>query len=629
MFLSLRRFALSALLCCLLTPVAGAFAQDPVTRVTGSAIIEPLLQALIAAAAAEDTLYTDTTGSRTGLNHLCAGDSFLSSSTQAIGEDQLNTCTANGISLAKFTLGHDVLAVIAHPGVADFVNCLDDEQLTAIFAPSAGGNVTTWQQVQTDAPESLALTVHAPPEMTSAYSLLDGLVSGDGLRDDAIVPASAVESVVATRGAIGVAALGATGDAHVLALNSAASEGCRAPSAETVEDGLYPAASQLLLYVNVAQVNAPGVAELLEVIAGEDAAGVVESAGFVAPSPTVMRENAGRLQAAQQGEAAPLTAGGFAIPENVAGALRIGGSGHTYAFANAALEGIRASSPGLNASIAHLGHAAGMGDLCGGALDVVLSDRAPTVSELAACDESNIESLSLPLGASALVLLANESDVAPACLTTAQVGEIWRAESAGVLMRWKDLDAGLPDEAMTLLAPRAGSPEGDMLLAVASAGLIGRGDIELDDDPLYRAAATANVPGALTYLSWPEYERVLDNGQERIRLVELDAGAGCVSASQESILDGDWPLSRNVWLTVNRSRLTLPQVQSWLWFMSSEDNLLAWQNAALVGIRPVNLQTLQATLENAFDEAGMAALARMNEAEESGEGDAESEGDGG
>ena len=623
----LRLTAPVVLLFAFLLTGPALLAQDGATLVTGSAIVEPLLQAMIAAAEIEDDVVSETTGSRTGLTMLCEGASALSTSTQAIDQDQLQVCNENDVSLVEFTLGHNILALIAHPGVAELAPCLDERQLSEIFAPSATGVATTWSQLLDDAPEELNLSVLVPPELTASHSLLDAIVSGDGLRSDALVTTDAVTEVSAIPGSIGVSLLEKAGDATVLSLDTVDSEGCRAPSAESVEDGLYPAASQLLLYANVARLADAGVSELLELVAGDDAATIVRSAGFTPPTEAVVRDNRERLRAAQQGDAAPLVASDFIVPDTIAGALRIGGSGTTHSFVNSTLEAFQAQNPGLSTTSLHQGAAAGLRDLCAGALDLVFVDRLPLEEELAACSESNIDAETFSLGSSALVLLANADGAAPTCMGAAELGAVWRAESSGSILNWQDLNNEYADEALFLFAPRPGSPTMDLVLAVAEAGLLGRADIEFDDDPLYRAAATANVPGALTFMTWLEYERVLENGQERIRLLPLDAGEGCVAPSPESIRDGSWPLSRTTWLAANSSRLTLPQLQAFLWYLASEDNLRNWQAAGYLDVRPATLNSLRATLTQAFDEAGLAALARLNEGDE-GEDSAQAEEEG-
>jgi len=126
----LRLSAPVVLLFAFLLSGPALLAQDSATRVTGSAIVEPLLQAMIAAAEIEGDLVSETTGSRTGLTMLCEGASALSTSTQAIDQDLLQVCNVNDVSLVEFTLGHNILALIAHPEVAELAPCLDEIQLS-------------------------------------------------------------------------------------------------------------------------------------------------------------------------------------------------------------------------------------------------------------------------------------------------------------------------------------------------------------------------------------------------------------------------------------------------------------------------------------------------------------------
>jgi len=62
---------------------------------------------------------------------------------------------------------------------------------------------------------------------------------------------------------------------------------------------------------------------------------------------------------------------------------------------------------------------------------------------------------------------------------------------------------------------------GDALLFIAGddPNITERLDTETNADPLYRAAATANVEGALTYMGWKDYVRALVNNQANIRPV--------------------------------------------------------------------------------------------------------------
>ena len=114
-----------------------------------------------------------------------------------------------------------------------------------------------------------------------------------------------------------------------------------------------------------------------------------------------------------------------------------------------------------------------------------------------------------------------------------------------------------------------------------------RQDIEIDSDHLYRGAAVGNTEGALTYMSWGEYQAVLDNNQENIQLVEVDAGDGCVAPTEDTIQSNEYPLARTLYLAVNQQALTESAVQSYLWFTFGDDRFSQFERTQL---RPADAQ---------------------------------------
>jgi hypothetical protein len=133
---------------------------------------------------------------------------------------------------------------------------------------------------------------------------------------------------------------------------------------------------------------------------------------------------------------------------------------------------------------------------------------------------------------------------------------------------------------------------------------------------LYRAAAVANVEGALTYMSWNEYQQVLENNQERIQLVGVDAGSGCVTPSIETINDGSYVLTNDLNIVVSQTGLQNNLVQSLLWFIFSDANYSLIEGAGIVGVSFGELPAVRDALQTAFNEA--AAVPEATGTEEPG-----------
>jgi phosphate transport system substrate-binding protein len=243
------------------------------------------------------------------------------------------------------------------------------------------------------------------------------------------------------------------------------------------------------------------------------------------------------------------------------------------------------------------------------------------------CEANNITPLSVELGSQATSLVANAASEFLQCLTTDQITTTWQATSTDTVTNWDQVSDDFPDLVMTLFAPNTGNSYTDLMLlkAAGESNSLNRVDTELDDDPLYRAAATANVEGALTYMSWPEYQQVLSNNQTNIQLVSVDGGNGCVSPSQESIADGSYPLTRPARLVINQSALARIEVMSFVWFLMTDENYYLLDEAGFVGLSFADLADTRSSLQTAFNEASAAALEAEATAEPGAESTAEPE----
>jgi hypothetical protein len=192
---------------------------------------------------------------------------------------------------------------------------------------------------------------------------------------------------------------------------------------------------------------------------------------------------------------------------------------------------------------------------------------------------------------------------------------IWANTSSGIVETWNDVVAEpeYPETNMVLVAPEAGTSYSDMLLTPLEGPVIPiRLDVaENNADPLYRAAAIANAEGSLTFMSWQEYQRVLNNNQTGIQLVSVKASDGdvCINPSIESITSGQYPYAVDSMLIVSQSRFASIEVQSFLWYLFSDGNFETFQQTGLVGPSFGELPTIRDELQTLFAEAQVDTLA--------------------
>ncbi len=598
-----RRVGILALLALLLTPIF-VFAQDDASLdVVGSSIVTPLLETV--ASEVDAALNVNVTGTDEGFRVFCAGEADLVAATRPISAEEDAACASLSVSYLELLVGHNIAAVIGSPENT-FAQCLTGSELNAVFAPSAQGQNTNWNQINPSFNDT-ALTVYAPTRDTLAYALLDAVVEGVGIRSDVNALASAdeiISAVSADAGAIGVvplAAAQAAGESvKILDLN-AGEAGCAAPSAESVESRTYSGGQRLFVYANSAETTA---SDFLNALVGEAGAAAVEAAGHVAPTANAAAMNSTILSETQTGRAFSADAIDYTIPSTVSGLVNVGGSASGAEYVNALTTAFSAQYPTVTVAPAYEGEPAGVRRLCNGEIDIALVTGELSQEQQDNCAANNITPTPVALGSQTVVLVANAASDYLTCLTTDQLATIWSAASTDTVTTWNQVDEAFPETEMTLFAPSTTSVFTDLLInQTVGANGVNRVDVELNADPLYRAAAVANVEGALTYMSWGEYQDVLTNNQANVALVSVDGGSGCVEPSEASVADGSYPIASPLTLLVNNSALARPDVQAFLWYAASDAQYGLLGDAGIVGLTFADFASLRQSLQDTFAQA--------------------------
>lgn len=586
-------------------------AQD-MTEVTvvGSGMVVPVLETLVANAESAITLNTTVTGTTTGFSQFCQGQADLVAANRPITAEENTVCQENGVEYAELLIGSSVAAIIASPDV-DFVTCLSTADLDAIFAPSAEAETINWNQLNPEYPD-LPLSVYAPQLDSAAFTELDRLVSGDGLRADANYEATAsiLSSVEQGTGSIGAVLLPEATSAQILMVNTNDAVGCQSPSAQTVENRLYAGGNMLFAYVNRAVLQTEGLLDLLTHVTGPESAETLSSLGLTSPSSALYANNVAALTGTETSSQFVTDSATFNIPADVSGFIGIAGSPVAQTYLSTVTQFFNASYPGVTITPTLDGEAAGFRRLCNGEADIAVSYNGLPEEAQADCAANTITTLNLDLGREVVVLVANANTAHLECLTTEQITTTWSATSGEAVTTWNQVDSSFPEMPIMLFQPTSGDSSTDLLMIkTTGSDRPARQDTQINRDPLYRAAATANVEGALTFMSWLDYQKVLANNQANIQLVSVNFGSNCVAPSEETIADGSYALTRQAQLEVNTAALERTEVQSFLWYMFTDDNYVLFSNGNLTGIQFSDLPILRESLQEAFDAALAAAAA--------------------
>ncbi len=621
-----RRCHRALALILLVASTGWGLAQQPADiTLVGSAIGNALIERLAEAGGATSLAIT-TSGTAAGIDQFCDGETDFATATREMTGAERAICDANEVVYSELLIGHHVAAFVT--GADSEIECLDETQVREALKPSSSNVLTDWSFAR-EALAELPLTLLLPGDDKIAYYIADALVAGDGLRLDAETLANGVDAAGRVNESEGALALVAASDVKasaesvtILQIASADTGDCIAPSAEDVEGGDYDFALSLYVVVNRARLNASeGLAEFIQFIMSEAGAAVMRGAGVTPPTAATSELNT--LILSGQDAAIGAGAGDYQIPPDLSGEVRLVGAANAYQALSRVGEQLTESYQFFSYTFEATGSRAGIKRLCDGEADIALLDAALAVDALEACAANDLVTKPLALGAQATVLVSNAGDEFSACLTAEQVNAIWSGDAEN----WSAIDAAFPDQQMTLFGPSFTDQYTDILLQTAD-GIIPpvRRDTEMNFDPLYRAAAVGNVVGALTYMSWPEYQRVIDNEQANIQLVSINEGAGCVEANVGSIENSTYPLSRRASMLISEESLAKAQAQSFLWRLTDDDNWALLERNGFVGASTLDLPIIRrnfsswfAEAEALYQQAGGAAVAGNESSEDSSE----------
>lgn len=606
---NIRNCARAFALLLLLTSAGLGGAQEAETvTVVGSRIVNALI-----AAVAEDggaiAIDFETIGTTAGIDRFCNGDIDIAAAAREMTGAESAICAANDVVHSEFLIAHQIVAFVAHPDAP--LACLAASELETALKPTSSNVVTDWSFYAEEHAE-LPLALIIPADNQIEYAIVDGLAAGDGLRRDARVyaePAEAIALVRETAGALAIlpwaAALAEDATISPLEFSGDAGGACFAPSAENVESGGYGAAQSLYVTVNRSRLDAnSSLRQLMESLTDAGNAGAIAAAGFTPATSATYSLNAELLADADASLAADDGADAFVAPPDLSGSITIAGAANAHAILSQTGDQLSQQNQFLALNYRYAGRAAGIEGLCQGEAEITVLDAAIESGDLDACAAADAGTLALDFGSQATVLLAHAGDAHAACLTTEAVNAIWQGESAGLIADWSDIAADFPGQPLTLFGLTTLDAHTDILLQTVG-GLVPpiRRDTEQDYDPLYRAAAVGNVAGALTYMSWPDYQRVLAGGQANIQLVAIDAGGGCVEPDAASVEDGAYPLARAASLLIREEALADASVQAYVWTLLNESNWAAVERQGFIGVSARELPALRRDMLRAFAEA--------------------------
>ena len=178
------------------------------------------------------------------------------------------------------------------------------------------------------------------------------------------------------------------------------------------------------------------------------------------------------------------------------------------------------------------------------------------------CQAQGIEYVEVPVAVDGLSVIVSHQNDFVDCLTVDELRTIWRPGS--LVRTWRDVRPEFPGAEIQLYGPGTDSGTYDTFTE-AIVGEVGasRTDFQASEDDNVLVEGVAGDSNALGFFGLAYFEQ----NQDRLKLVAVDGGNGCISPSPETVQDLSYvPLSRPLFVYVNAESLTRPEIQEFMRF---------------------------------------------------------------
>jgi len=251
----------------------------------------------------------------------------------------------------------------------------------------------------------------------------------------------------------------------------------------------------------------------------------------------------------------------------VSGTITVDGSSTVAPLTEAVAEEFRREEPGVNVSVGTSGTGGGFKKFCNGEIDIADASRAIKDEEKAACQGKNIAYTEFRVGLDGLVVVTSAQNTFVECLNKDQLATIFKQGGA---TSWNQVDPKFPAEKISIFAPGTDSGTYDFFVEEVL------GNPDEPESPKPRTDYTASEDDNVLVQgiegeknSWGYFGFAYFNENEAklkaIRLAEKTGGS-CVTPSDETVVSGDYFLSRPLFIYVKNDALNRPETKEFVRF---------------------------------------------------------------
>lgn len=256
----------------------------------------------------------------------------------------------------------------------------------------------------------------------------------------------------------------------------------------------------------------------------------------------------------------------------VSGSIYASGSSTVEPITLLVAEKFAEDNPDFDYRVDGPGTGDGFALFCNGETDIQDASRSIRDSEAETCADNGIEYLELLVAYDGLAVLTSSQNSDVDCLSFLDLYALLGPESQGY-SSWADANdladelaadfgdefgashAPYRDAELTVTAPGEESGTYDTFIEIAIGDIAEERGQDEEARPDYVASANDNViiegiSGTPTSLGWVGLAFAREN-EGVVRALEIDGGDGCVGPSDETVVDGSYPIARPLFIYVN------------------------------------------------------------------------------
>ncbi|MBI2847756.1 MAG: PstS family phosphate ABC transporter substrate-binding protein [Chloroflexi bacterium] len=250
----------------------------------------------------------------------------------------------------------------------------------------------------------------------------------------------------------------------------------------------------------------------------------------------------------------------------LSGTIEIDGSSTVYPITEAVAEEFRKLHPQTRINVGISGTGGGFKRFTAGETQISDASRPIKDSEKEQAEKNGVEWVEMPIAYDGLSVMVNPRNTWATSMTVAELKKLWEPNST--IKRWNQIRPEWPDRPINLYGPGTDSGTFDYFTeAINGKEDASRADFTASEDDNVLVLGIAGDPNALGYFGYAYYVENTD----KVKLVAIDGGTGPVLPSEQTINDGTYsPLSRPIFIYVNKAALARPEVKEFIRFYMTE-----------------------------------------------------------